>query len=344
MQKQDLKRAHNELFRRGPDETFSSLGSLLDHCSKRQRNTRDLWRPPGTLLPQPAEGNRLVVGAGNDGAFAMNDWSFGQVCKLAKVGKETINRLSAATAAQVFRETLPGGSKPIQLYVEDDRVRSLHRATYSRLYDAELVEMLMEFAVDFQPPQKAAGGGTGLYAGEQDLFCFLIDPSGWAEIEGEAFAPGFFFWNSEVGRRSLGVQTFWFQAVCQNHIVWDAVEAVEFTRKHTGDVRSSLSEVRRIIERLAAKRDERRDGFAKVIAKAMQERLGADADASLKTLLKNGIPKAAAVEALAVAEEQGVLTIFSLVDALTRTAGKARFAGDRQELDARASRLLDLAV
>ena len=60
-------------------------------------------------------------------------------------------------------------------------------------------------------------GATGLYCGEQDLFVFLIDPVGWAEIDGEAFAPGFFVWNSEVGKRSVGIQTFWFQQVCANH-------------------------------------------------------------------------------------------------------------------------------
>ena len=59
------------------------------------------------------------------------------------------------------------------------------------------------------PPHKGLGGGTGLYAGEQDMFCFMIDPTGWTEIGGESFAPGFFLWNSEVGRRSLGLSTFW---------------------------------------------------------------------------------------------------------------------------------------
>lgn len=84
---------------------------------------------------------------------------------------------------------------------------------------------------------------------------FLIDPTGWAEINGEAFAPGFFVWNSEVGKRSVGVQTFWFQAVCQNHIVWDAVEVVDFSRKHTGKVYESVAEIRSIIARLVEKRD-----------------------------------------------------------------------------------------
>src|SRR5262249_51050856 len=161
---------------------------------------------------------------GTDGAFLMNDWSFTQLCTLSRVSKDTVNRLSAKTAQQVFHETLPGGTKPLQVLTHQDRIRSIHGVSYTRLYNSDLVAMLQEFATDFQPPQQAMNGGTGLYAGEQDMFCFLIDPAGWAEINGQAFAPGFFVWNSEVGKRSLGIETFWFQAVCQNHIVWDAVE------------------------------------------------------------------------------------------------------------------------
>ena len=110
--------------------------------------------------------------------------------------------------------------------------------------------MWHRFPTGETPPQKAGDGsgdtegGTGLYCGEQDMFYFLIDPAGWTEINGEAFAPGRTLplrsrpvvWNSQVGKRSVGVQTFWFQAVCQNHIVWDAVEVVDFSRKHTANV------------------------------------------------------------------------------------------------------------
>ena len=95
--------------------------------------------------------------------------------------------------------------------------------------------MLREFAVDFQPPQKAARtAATGLYCGRAGPVRFLIDPTGWAEIEGEAFAPGFFVWNSEVGKRSVGISDVLVPGGCQNHIVWDAIEVAEFTRKHTG--------------------------------------------------------------------------------------------------------------
>jgi hypothetical protein len=57
---------------------------------------------------------------------------------------------------------------------------------------AVLLAAVREFAVDFSPPPVGLNGATGLYAGEQDLFCFLIDPAGWVEIDGEAFAPGFY--------------------------------------------------------------------------------------------------------------------------------------------------------
>ena len=208
---------------------------------------------------------------------------------------------------------------------------------------AFVIAMLQEFAVDFQPPQKGFNGATGLYAGEQDLFCFLIDPAGWTEIGGEAFCPGFFVWNSEVGRRSLGIQTFWFQAVCQNHIVWDAVDVFEFTRKHTANVHESLDIFLGIVEAIVDKRDERRDGFAKVIRKAMQEKLGSDAEEVMKVLHRHGITRSTAKQALEIAERQGRFTIFSLVDALTRLAREVKHAGDRTETDGKASALLALA-
>ena len=113
---------------------------------------------------------------------------------------------------------------------------------------------------------------------------------GWTEIDGEAFAPGFFVWNSEVGRRSFGVQTFWLQAVCQNHIVWDAIEVVEFSRKHTASVTQFVSmRCGGSWSALVQKRDQRKDAFAKVVAKAMQESLGEDADEALKILASHGI-------------------------------------------------------
>lgn len=343
---QNLMKAHNELFRRGPDERFRSFDDLYRHCQEQRDRSEVGWAQPIDVSATPINGE-LGLGLGPVETYGLNSWSFGQLCSVAGVNRDTVNRLSPETASRVFGETLPRGDKPLQVFRTGDVVRSIHRASYTRLDNVDLLSMVREFATDFIPPQESGkpgtDGGTGLYCGEQDMFCFLVDPTGWTEINGEAFAPGFFLWNSEVGKRSVGIQTFWFQAVCANHIVWDAVEVVEFSRKHTANVHEAVSEIRNIIERLVEKRDARRDGFASVIQKAMAAKLGDDADEVLKVLTKQGLTQSLAKEAVEVARSQGGLTIFALVDALTRIAGKRKFAGERTEVDQRASALLALA-
>ncbi len=337
----NLTHASRQLFARSPDERFASMQDLAQHCRTQKAASIDRWQPPQHLCAV-AKDDRLVLTAGSDGAFELNDWSFNQLCNLARVSKDTVNRLSPETAARVFSETMPTGQKPMQLLTTGNALRSIHGVAYTRLWNLDLVNVIREFATDFQPPQPGCNGGNGLYCGEQDLFCFLIDPTGWAEIDGQAFAPGFFAWNSEVGKRSIGISSFWFQAVCQNHIVWDAIEVTEVTRKHTAGVHSALGDVRRTLETLIQRRDERRDGFVALMQKAMKEKLGTDADEVAKILAQQGINRQLAKRALELAREQGAFTIFAIVDALTRLAQEAKNAGERLDLDQQAASLLDL--
>ncbi|MDZ4779479.1 MAG: DUF932 domain-containing protein [Planctomycetia bacterium] len=339
----NLTRAHHELFRRAPDEQFTSLDDLWQHCHDERRFSTEKWQLPQRLEPR-ADGDTILLSVADGEPCRLNDWSFSQLCRMSGVSKDTIGRLSSDTAGLALREVLPRAAKPVQLLAAGQTVRSLHGVAYTRLWNADLMDVVRNYAGDFQPPQIGVNGATGLYCGEQDLFAFLIDPAGWTEIEGEAFAPGFFVWNSEVGRRSLGIQTFWFQAVCQNHIVWDATEVVEFSRKHTASVQDGLNEIARRIAALTVKRDARRDGFVRAIRSTMTATLGTDADEAAKALLAHGIPRGLAKEALDIAQIQGRFTVFAIVDALTKLTQKMPFAGDRVELDQKAASLLALAV
>ena len=185
----NLTKASEELFRRSPDEIFPTVQALFEHCYRQREASTDRWHPPNVLSTK-ADEYTLLMNLGTDGAFSLNDWSFSSLCRLAGVSKDTVNRLSTATASIVLEETLPrNGSKPLQFLTEEKRIRSIHGASYTRLWNADLLSIVREFATDFQPPQKGVTGGTGLYCGEQDLFVFLIDPLGWTEIEGETFAP-----------------------------------------------------------------------------------------------------------------------------------------------------------
>jgi hypothetical protein len=338
-----LTRACNELFRRSPDERFPTVKALFNHCQEQKEQAVEKWHSPGDIRPMLDDRLPLLC-LGDEGNHSLNDWSFLQLCQIAGVAKDTVNKVRPQTAVDILTDTLPTGTKPLQFLTQGNKLRSIHGAAYTRLFNADLLGLVSEFAVDFQPPQEAMGGGTGLYCGEQDMFCFLIDPAGWIEINDEPFAPGFFLWNSEVGKRSVGVQTFWFQAICQNHIVWDAVEVIEFTRKHTARVKDSVERIRQLVENLATKRDERRDGFAKVMEKAMKEKLGNDAEEVTKVLTKRGFPRTLAKQALEIAQKHGQFTVFALVDALTRIASEIPNAGDRTDADVRTGRLLALAA
>jgi hypothetical protein len=279
-----------------------------------------------------------------DVQLSLSDWSFSQLCKLCEVHKETVNKLTTETASYVFRDAMPRSRKPLQVYAAAGTALAVHGTAYSRLYDAEVLQAVRDAAPDFTPPPKGIGGATGLYAGEQDMFAFGIDPNAWVEIGGENFAPGFFVWNSEVGKRSVGVQTFWFQHICQNHIVWDAIEVVELTRRHMGNIQGALLDIREAIEHLVMKRDQRRDAFAKGMKLAMNTTLGQDADEVHKVLGKQGVSFRLAEQALQLAGPQAPYSVFAIVDALTRIAGRYENAGDRLVLDQKAATLLSLAA
>ena len=192
----NLTQANRQLFNRPDDERFQTLNDLWEFCRRQKAESTDRWTPPSQMIPQ-ADGSRLDLAIGTDGAFALNHWSFSQLCRMCGVSGDTLNRLSPDTAGRALRETWPEGAKPLQILTTGASVRSIHGVTYSRLWSADLIAMLQEFAVDFKPPPQGYNGATGLYAGEQDCFIFMIDPTGWAEIEGEAFAPGFFAWNEQ---------------------------------------------------------------------------------------------------------------------------------------------------
>ncbi|MBN8603398.1 MAG: DUF932 domain-containing protein [Planctomycetes bacterium] len=339
----NLVRASKQLYMRQPDERFKSFEALRNYCSDKKEQSEVKWIPPANVLPVSNSGEIKTKLLG-EGIYSMNDWSFSQLCSMADVNKETVNRLSVDTAAQVLYETFPSaGLKPFQLMITSGKLRSIHGVSYTRLFDVDVLDVAMDLALDFSPPPIGMNGATGLYAGEQDMFAFLIDDKSWVEINGENFAPGFFIWNSEVGRRTVGIETFWYQRICANHIVWDARDVATYSRKHTSNVAVAVDEIRSMLRNLIQMRDDRKDAFAKSIRTAMSTKLGDDAEEATKAVSGYGIRMGFVKQAMDVMKAQGEFTVFGAVDALTRMSGTIPNAGERAEQDQRIGRLLSLA-
>ena len=74
----------------------------------------------------------------------------------------------------------------------------------------------------------------------------------------------------------------------------------------------------------------------------MDESLGEDSDDALEALREKGVGKSLARRAIEMAQTQGRLTVFSVVDALTRLSGELPYAGERLEADLKAASFLKL--
>jgi len=81
---------------------------MRDSASSRSQEAKarsvERWHPPTELRVEPYAGQlRLLGGDGTGGRdahptqYRLNDWSFTQLCSLAGVSKDTVNRLSAPT-------------------------------------------------------------------------------------------------------------------------------------------------------------------------------------------------------------------------------------------------------
>ena len=114
-----LTKAHNELFRRTPDECFPTFEALYQKCADDHIASDDLWSRPQEIVLT----HDLTLCVDDSSEFRLTDWSFSQLCRMAGVSRDTINRLSPKTASKAFEETLPHSDKPLQLLTTGEHIR-----------------------------------------------------------------------------------------------------------------------------------------------------------------------------------------------------------------------------
>ena len=320
------------------------------------------------VYPAESDARALLVQEPGGELSTTTHWSFGQLCSLASPGNSPASyfretRMPASMIADCLNYNLrfTRGVEDVGVLLtrgdEFSELRSVNGPNYGRVYDADVVDALVARFGDGVTGQWRVPGefgkavnvtkdNTTLYASDRDMFVFLADEENRIEIPNRragrfgSFARGFFVWNSEVGKTTLGAGFFLFDYVCCNRIVWGADQYTEVRIRHTkGAPDRWLEEVTPVLDeysRASAK------PVVEAITHAQEKRLGDELDAFLANRFgKRMVP---AIKAIHETEEgRPIETLWDVTVAATAHARQLSNNDTRIEIERAAGEVLKLA-
>lgn len=355
----NLYDAHRQWARRPADERFHSLGVLAAALHERRELSRETAALAGeTRVACDDRGELYLESRG--ARYRFTNWSFDQLCERASAPTRFMMALRPETAALVLNERLPDES-PGKLFSMDHGNGAILRAVtshrYGRIWDADVVEAVRRVVEDnprwHNPPEcHPVTGETrpgGLYAGDRDIFLFLIDGgSVYEEGPRAVLHRGLIITNSEVGNSRLTLMTFPFNVVCGNHIVYGAQEInlLGLRHDHSGPERFRNQFVPALVRFMNGAVDVGVVRRAQQVGLRALPRLGhheaLDADWMKDLARTYGFSLAEVHSAMehAVREEGKCNTVWDLVQGMTERARENPYQDTRLELEWRAARLL----
>jgi hypothetical protein len=251
-----ITKASHQWSTRPDDERFLSLPDMLEHFTFRRDHSRAIVVPSKTLEILPHEDNRgLEITGGKGVGYEPTHWSFGQLASLAECPAGFLRTLPAPIVADAINYKLKHvrATEDIGVLLYKNGTSELTAVTgpqYGRIWNADIVSSLIQrFGDGVTGDWKVPGefgrdvlinkNNTTLYAGDRDMFVFLADEKNRIQVNDRrngkpgSLSRGFFVWNSEVGKSTLGIATSLFDYVCCNRIVWGAEAYKEIRIRHT---------------------------------------------------------------------------------------------------------------
>ena len=258
----ELMQANRQWSNRPADERYTSLPDMLAHFETQKANSRELVVTNRSIEAVALDKTTLALDfstrkGGEPARVTPTHWSFGQLANLASAPAGYLRTLPAPIAAlninyglQARREIEEIGT----LLTRDDSGAVTMRAAtgpkYGRIWNAEVIAKLIELFGDgitgkFRVPGEwgrkitVTKDNTTLYASDQNFFVFLADEENRIENpnrrDGKSgtLARGWFGKNSEVGDGLLEFDSFLFDYVCGNRIVWGAQGMQRVSIRHT---------------------------------------------------------------------------------------------------------------
>jgi hypothetical protein len=380
-----LHAASSQWADRPADERFWNLEELRSACDVARRNSQTATVPmqdlSAVVLPGGSEVG-LLGPRGNPSRFS--HYAFGQFCGTVKAPASYLRQLPAPVAAECLNVGISrsdAGDRDLLFHRNGGlTLRASLSGVYDRVWDSDVCELLQKLdgwrapagrwvgeqqgqsriatAEDILPGQINIAPGdkiaaSGLYASDHDMFAFLVAPDRViSDGAGGSLMRGIFARNSEVGDSSLVFTFFLMQAVCGNHIVWNATGVHEIRVRHVGEgtlrkaFRGFSTQLRAYHD--AAPEEERGIRAARdlVLGNTKQEVL----DEILRYCRTHSIPlgNAKISRGLDVAESHedwygNPRTLWAAVAGITQASQETGFADDRAEVDRAAGKLLKMA-
>lgn len=258
---------------RASDERYVSLTEMLAVAEARKHASRQRVVSSKNLRFEVTGNDDIEVFVKSEnvgGKFVkperttLTNWSFGQLCERIKCPPNYISRLSSKLAVANLNEcTTAAKSEKIQLLTREDDVKELRAATsekYGRIWDADVLGFMADEYGDgitgryrvpgeFGRAVEVTKANTTMFMSDRNMFVFLCDEQNRVEIPDRrnggmgALARGFYFWNSEVGKETIGVATFYFDYTCCNRIIWGQEEFQEIRLRHSKFAPERFAEV-----------------------------------------------------------------------------------------------------
>ncbi len=229
---------------------------------------------------------------------------------------------------------------------------------YGRVWNSQIVKMFIDRFGDGVTGDWCVPGVNGasldtvtkqnttMFASDRDMFVFLADQKNKVELPGRRngetglLSRGFFFWNSEVGKTSLGMSTFYFDHMCANRWVMGAQGFKEIRIRHTsGAPERWLDEVMPAVQAYA---NSPTSSIVDAIEHAKASRVD-DVDEFLSKRFT--AQKSKAWQALHEAEEgRPIESLWDVGTAMTAAARSIENQDQRVELEREAGKVLALAA
>lgn len=357
-----LMQANAQWASRPSDQRFLSIPDMVSHFAERRQRSRGVVAPSKMLDFYPADDNKgLYVKGGAGVGYAPSNWAFGQLATLAESPAGYLRTLPSPIVADCLNYKLRHvrEAQDVGLLLYRNGSPELLAATgpnYGRVWNEDVCAALMArfgdgITGDWQVPGefgervKVTRDNTTLYASDRDMFVFLADEEHRIEVpnrrngESGSLARGFFVWNSEVGKCTLGIGTFLFDYVCCNRIVWGAESYTEVKIRHTASAPG------RFVEEVVPVLDSMRRASARPIEAAIKAAQDKKVD-DVADFLAQRFGKRLAGSIAAVHEMEEGRPIETLWDVTTATTAYARglqHTDTRVDLERQAGEIMSMA-